>query len=677
MSWGSLSTGHGWEGSGKPSPYDLDVNAMCAIAALAIDTGGATQTACRECDRLLAPQNGEALVGALIDEHGLRGDFDKTQAAIAKWCATPPGGVVAPMNAAIVAPLGLAGISAGLTSDLAEPPREAEGRPRSAQRLAAELVMRSFGGDPKTLPPYQGSVPVPSAQSAIYAIDFFLNEPRLKLEGPLKGRPSASATLAFLQWIGNEVNPGATTPPDHRATAEAARRGIDAAEEGLMRAAALALAHIDADLSIQTDWSACEAEPAPADLVGFVSGAILGAEQVPGIGWVIVGGLGPNSYDMSKVSAVFDVGGDDIYEWRALHQGNQGIIDLAGSDRYKGSAEQGPACGVFGLSLIDDRAGNDKYEGETFACGVGILGVGILIDRGGDDQYSARSWSMGVGAFGAGFLFDEAGSDSYTCGPYSQGLGGPLGVGALVDSTGNDLYRADGVAPSCYGIPATSYSMAQGVGFGARGLCGGGVGLLIDRFGRDRYEAGEFSQGGGYYLGFGLLLDVEGSDLYMADRYSQGWSAHQASGTLIDLAGDDSYWGNIAANQGAAWDTTVALLLDASGDDTYRGAIGSQGSAAHQAIAALCDLDGSDHYAASGPNVQGESGDNGYHFAASGARSFSVFVDAGGGVDFFSSGRRVPGVTVLGKPGDLNAPASANLFGLMIDIAPLPADGAK
>ena len=36
----------------------------------------------------------------------------------------------------------------------------------------------------------------------------------------------------------------------------------------------------------------------------------------------------------------------------------------------------------------------------------------------------------------------------------------------------------------------------------------GGVALLYDGGGKDRYEAGNFSQGGGYYFGIGMLSSI-------------------------------------------------------------------------------------------------------------------------------------------------------------------------
>ena len=200
------------------------------------------------------------------------------------------------------------------------------------------------------------------------------------------------------------------------------------------------------------------------------------------------------------------------------------------------------------------------------------------------------------------------------------------------------------------------------------------MGILADFGGDDRYESGEFSQGGGYFYGFGMLLDQSGNDLYRGNHYAQGFTSHQAAGVLIDLAGDDAYWSMISAAQGAAWDTSISLLLDAAGNDSYRGNALSQGSAAEQALAMFCDLDGSDHYVGLGPFIQGESGDNAYHFKDTKARSFSVLIDAGSGEDFFSSKRTRGGVTVTGPALTEGAPASAPLFGLMIDLPPQVSD---
>jgi hypothetical protein len=189
------------------------------------------------------------------------------------------------------------------------------------------------------------------------------------------------------------------------------------------------------------------------------------------------------------------------------------------------------------------------------------------------------------------------------------------------------LYRANGPTKSAYETPAVYYAMAQGVGFGFRYYDSGGIGILEDLSGSDRYEAGEFAQGGAYYYGLGLLHDRIGNDCYFGNRYSQGFCAHEGIGLCVDDSGDDTYWGMTAANQAGSWDLSVAMLIDKSGNDTYRGDGLSQGSAAMQAIAWLIDLSGNDHYVGAGTAIQGQGAGNDYHYVATDAsagRSFST-----------------------------------------------------
>jgi hypothetical protein len=627
---------------------------------------------CTAATALLDPSPSAKTLGPLVDTNQLREPINLVLAAITQYCSRSPGAQMAdPMRLAIAQPFALANISAATATPILRlmlPP--VEGICNTAQRSAAEFVCKCFGATTEGLAPFQGRIPVANPQGAIFAMDFLLNEPRLKFVTAIEDRPSPTECFEFLQMLTTEVSPSSTTAQRFENFAIQARRKMDMSEGGLMRAVASSLAHIDAGFGVAADWKSLENELVPAEIASAVTGPIFGAENVTGLGWVVVGSLANNSYDMARIAAVFEPGGDDIYTWSTLHTGNQGIIDLAGNDQYKGGDQQGPAGAILGLSLIDDAAGDDQYSGPLLSCGAGMFGVGILIDRSGNDRYHTGAWSMGAGILGAGFLFDQSGSDEYQSSVNSQGIGGPLGIGALVDMQGNDLYRVDGISPGVDGVPTVSFAMSQGIGFGARRLIAGGVGILADFGGDDRYESGEFSQGGGYFYGFGMLLDQSGNDLYRGSHYAQGFSSHQAAGVLIDLAGDDTYWSMISASQGAAWDTSISLLLDAAGNDSYRGNALSQGSAAEQALAMFCDLDGSDHYVGLGPFIQGESGDNAYHFKDTRARSFSVLIDAGSGEDFFSSKRTRGGVTVTGPALKEGAPASAPLFGLMIDLPP-------
>ena len=403
-----------------------------------------------------------------------------------------------------------------------------------------------------------------------------------------------------------------------------------------------------------------------------VEGPVLGAKLVDGELWV-VGGGDSNRYNMDLIAAVFDTGGNDAYTFSAPPPGlYQIIIDVSGDDVYESSADlAGPAAAVFSVSLLNDRAGNDRYVSHRQGgIAAGLFGVAILIDDAGADRYvndtPDAGWAEGIGFYGAGVLIDRAGDDRYEAQILAQGVGGPRGVGIIVDGAGNDTYTANGPDfPSRYGTPGVFAGLSQGFGLGIRGYSAGGVGAIYDLAGDDIYSVGEFGQGTGYFQALGILHDVAGNDRYLGSRYAQGSAAHQAAGILLDDAGADSYTCPGPAAQGAAWDMSVAMLIDRSGDDTYSAAGLSQGSAAQQAVAIHIDLDGRDVHSCVGACL-GRSSDNAYHHDADKLFNFSASIDRGGRIDQypepFSNNQLIRTGTV--KP---DQPAASECCGLFLD----------
>lgn len=407
--------------------------------------------------------------------------------------------------------------------------------------------------------------------------------------------------------------------------------------------------------------------PLPPELVGVVEGDLLFAESRDG-GWLVVGSDDANTYDLAGLDVVIDVGGDDAYEASGMVVGNRVIVDLAGDDRYTGTASQGPASAILGAVVVDDHGGDDRYEGELLSAGAALYGVAVLIDRDGADHYQGSLWSCGAAIYGAGVILDLGdANDAYLGDFLCQGVGGPRGLGAIVDAGGRDLYRANGPSASAYGTPAVFRSFSQGMGFGYRGYAAGGIGVIDDLGGDDRYEAGEFAQGGAYYLGFGLLHDRGGRDLYYGNRYGQGFGVHQAHGVLWDEGGDDTYWSMTAASQGAAWDIGAGLLLDEAGDDTYQCDGLGQGAASQQAIGMLVDLDGRDRYVAGNGAVQGRSGGNAYHFDDTGAYSLSILVDRGGDDDLYTAPDRANDTSASFGEANEDDPKAGALHGVFVD----------
>jgi hypothetical protein len=126
----------------------------------------------------------------------------------------------------------------------------------------------------------------------------------------------------------------------------------------------------------------------------------------------------------------------------------------------------------------------------------------------------------------------------------------------------------------------------------------GGVGVVVDGEGRDRYDSSNFSQGCGYFFGAGVKLDLAGDDVHRAARYGQAAGAHYGMGLFVDYAGKDEYASAGPTYTGAcAWDRTLALLVDGGGDDAYDWAQTSGGGRADiGGWAVFAELGGVDRY---------------------------------------------------------------------------------
>lgn len=327
-----------------------------------------------------------------------------------------------------------------------------------------------------------------------------------------------------------------------------------------------------------------------------VTGDVLLVQETS-YGLIIIGGPGPNTYELDKRFAlVIDVGGKDLYRGIIASssdedQGNAVVIDLSGDDTYDG-APLGLATGRLGVGLLIDHAGDDVYQLGMGSGGAGFGGLGILFDAKGNDSYMGNRLTQGAAIGGLGLLLDAAGNDRYTSHGFAIGFGGPLGIGAVIDITGDDHYQCGGTYPSAYnaqdaptgkpGDPLYQYDcFGLGAGSGQRILTkklewqayslAGGWGLLLDIHGHDHYESANFSQGQGYFFGVGLKLDLQGNDDHQAARYGHGASAHFGVGLFIDHQGDDRYGSSGPFyNGGVAWDSSVSLMIDAGkGRDTY------------------------------------------------------------------------------------------------------------
>ena len=315
-----------------------------------------------------------------------------------------------------------------------------------------------------------------------------------------------------------------------------------------------------------------------------------------------IAGKGPNDHRRlieEQVAVLIDLGGDDTYANQVATTNEllniAVVIDAAGDDLYESSVDFSIGCGLMGLAILADLGGDDRYLGTRFSQGVSLAGVGILLDARGRDEYRAHQFAQGSGFFGVAALVDGDGNDRYEARSHAQALAVGGGLAVLSDHAGDDVYFAKGILPSGYSTPGTYEGWSQGMGVGLRFLASGGLGILLDGGGRDRMEAGDFSQGGGYYYGFGIL-NARGpeSDVYLGNRYAQAQSAHLGIGVLLEEGGNDIYDTRGAVATGISNDRGLSWFEDAGGNDQYAAQHFCGGASANNSISIFEDIKGHD-----------------------------------------------------------------------------------
>jgi PDZ domain-containing protein len=349
------------------------------------------------------------------------------------------------------------------------------------------------------------------------------------------------------------------------------------------------------------------------------------------VGKIIVGGDG-NTWYTDDAAILLDLAGRDFYTNNAgASRGNKMpnaiLIDFAGDDSYEATRPWSQGAGKMGHGVLIDRSGNDEYIGTQWTQGAALLGTALFLDQAGNDTYRADQYAQAVAVWGIASHVDYDGDDTYESRLLSQGVGLPGGAGWLIDGRGNDRYYAKGKHATEYGDAGIFDSWSQASGIGFRGYESGGVAILYDGGGADRYEAGNFSQGGGYYFGIGLLRDAgRENDVYIGSRYNQGFAAHESIGYFEEAGGNDFYTTRQAVAQGVAWDEAIVAFIDHDGDDVYEGGASfSQGASAHNGFVLFLDLGGRNRFVYAMP--QGLAGPNDYH----GGKSLSVFLSEGRG----------------------------------------------
>ncbi len=298
---------------------------------------------------------------------------------------------------------------------------------------------------------------------------------------------------------------------------------------------------------------------------------------------------------------VFDPGGNDRYILSGMAQPGAWLIilDASGDDVYHAGAPDDSTAGAAAFAsvqLIADLSGNDRYEGGDFAFGAAVAGYSRVLDLAGDDHYVARSASLGFAFHGLGIVQDRTGDDTYSTAFLSQGASSTFGFGLLLDEAGDDTYitRPEFLDDLRYRDRFLSLSQGFSSGFAPR--YGGGLAVLWDRAGNDRYVADIYGQGAGYWFAWGLLMDDDGNDSLTAWQYAQGAGVHFAAGMMLDGGGHDVRVSK-GVSQGCGHDGGFGLFVDAAGDDHNTAVDMSAGAGSANGLGVFLDVAGDDVHA--------------------------------------------------------------------------------
>ena len=118
------------------------------------------------------------------------------------------------------------------------------------------------------------------------------------------------------------------------------------------------------------------------------------------------------------------------------------MLDAGGNDLYLSKDSLQRSAGNMGVSVLADLGGSDRYLGSNFAFASAEFGYSSLFDAAGHDSYEGRCASLGFGFFGIGVLQDEGGNDVYSASLMSEGAGSTKGAGIILDRFGEDRYLA-------------------------------------------------------------------------------------------------------------------------------------------------------------------------------------------------------------------------------------------
>ena len=133
--------------------------------------------------------------------------------------------------------------------------------------------------------------------------------------------------------------------------------------------------------------------------------------------------------------------------------------------------------------MLISGEGNDQYVAGKYAQGTSAhFGVGILLDRGGNDKYKVAQ-ELGIGHghdYGIGFVIEDAGDDVYETPLLSLGCATAQGRGFFWDRSGDDHYTT----PSTNSLGCADYRIIDEKTFRRRDKT---IGLFLDTGGKNKF----------------------------------------------------------------------------------------------------------------------------------------------------------------------------------------------
>lgn len=288
---------------------------------------------------------------------------------------------------------------------------------------------------------------------------------------------------------------------------------------------------------------------------------------------VAIGGTGEDVHAERDVHLCVDFGGSNRYTGRyGAGIGYSGVLLDFGNGTRADAGDATLGAGILGVGIARFDGAQNVLRAGSVSFGCGLAGVGILkFERA--TSIEGRALTLGTGLAGIGLVSAGKESDRLRCAFRGLGVGLPQGIGWVVNLGGDDSYFGSS-SQSLKG--STGRTRSDSVGFSS-GIShvgapfAGGIGLISDLAGDDKYESGDRSLSFAEFGGATSIFDESGDDTYQAGDNSLVTANEESSAYLHDLAGSDLYLAPDGNSIVSAGESSNAVLFDRAGDDRYIG----------------------------------------------------------------------------------------------------------